>query len=254
MPIHDWSKVPSGLFHDFHQTWSIQIKAALNAGLLPKGLSALVEQRFGPKEPDVLAVESRSPKRRDPKENLGGTATLERPKTGYVYRSDKEIYASKGNRIVVKHHLGRTVAVIEIVSPGNKNSKPAIREFLEKTSEYIRAGIHVLVIDLFPPSKRDPLGIHSLIWEEIGSDDVFVFPHGKDRILASYEAEAERAAFVEAIGIGDEMPDMPLFLSAGLNVRVPLETTYATSWATCTEVMQEAVITGKLPDEYTDEE
>ena len=26
MPIHDWSRVPSGLFHDFHQRWSIQIK------------------------------------------------------------------------------------------------------------------------------------------------------------------------------------------------------------------------------------
>ena len=31
MPIHDWSRVPSGLFHDFHQSWSIRIKDALNA-------------------------------------------------------------------------------------------------------------------------------------------------------------------------------------------------------------------------------
>ena len=58
MPLHDWSRVPAGLFHDFHQTWSIQIKLALNAGILPKGLSALVEQRSGPRESDVLAIES----------------------------------------------------------------------------------------------------------------------------------------------------------------------------------------------------
>jgi len=57
MPIHDWSRIPSGLFHDFHQTWSIQIKMALNAGILPKGISALVEQRSGPRESDVLALE-----------------------------------------------------------------------------------------------------------------------------------------------------------------------------------------------------
>ena len=44
MPIHDWTRVYAGLFHDYHQTWSIYIKNALNAGLLPKGLSALVEQ------------------------------------------------------------------------------------------------------------------------------------------------------------------------------------------------------------------
>ena len=44
MPLHDWSRIPAGLFHDFHQTWSIQIKLAMNAGILPRGPSALVEQ------------------------------------------------------------------------------------------------------------------------------------------------------------------------------------------------------------------
>ena len=41
MPLHDWSRVPAGLFHDFHQTWSIQIKLALNAGILPSSRSRL---------------------------------------------------------------------------------------------------------------------------------------------------------------------------------------------------------------------
>ena len=49
MPIHAWSRVPSGLFHDFHQSWSIRIKDGLNSGRLPKGVAALVEQRAGPK-------------------------------------------------------------------------------------------------------------------------------------------------------------------------------------------------------------
>ena len=65
MPIHDWSRVPSGLFHDFHQSWSIRIKDALNSGRLPEGVAALVEQRAGPKESDVLAIEVR------PKRHLG---------------------------------------------------------------------------------------------------------------------------------------------------------------------------------------
>ena len=55
MPIHAWSRVPSGLFHDFHQSWSIRIKDALNSGRLPKGVAALVEQRSGPRESVVLA-------------------------------------------------------------------------------------------------------------------------------------------------------------------------------------------------------
>src|SRR5437868_1623008 len=59
MPIHDWTRVPSGLYHDFHQSWTIRIKDALNAGRLPQGLSALVEQRAGPREADVLTIEHR---------------------------------------------------------------------------------------------------------------------------------------------------------------------------------------------------
>ena len=54
MPLHDWTRVPAGLFHDFHQSWSIRIKDALNAGRLPEGVLALVEQRAG----HVLAIES----------------------------------------------------------------------------------------------------------------------------------------------------------------------------------------------------
>src|SRR5437763_10137593 len=38
----------------FHQSWSVEIKNALNGGLLPKGYYALVEQRVGGPEPDVI--------------------------------------------------------------------------------------------------------------------------------------------------------------------------------------------------------
>jgi hypothetical protein len=61
MPIHDWTKVPARLLHHFHQDWSIGIARTLNRGRLPKGVAALVEQRSGPRESDVLAIE-RSPR------------------------------------------------------------------------------------------------------------------------------------------------------------------------------------------------
>jgi hypothetical protein len=43
-----------------HQTWSIQIKVALNAGILRKDVAALVEQRSGPKKGYVRAIEARN--------------------------------------------------------------------------------------------------------------------------------------------------------------------------------------------------
>ena len=43
MPLHDWTRVPAGLFHHFHQFWAVEICRKLNRGRLPPGLSALVE-------------------------------------------------------------------------------------------------------------------------------------------------------------------------------------------------------------------
>jgi hypothetical protein len=106
MPIHDWSEVPTGLFHDFHQSWSIRIKDALNSGRLPKGVAALVEQRAGPKESDDLAIGAR-PRLHLGEELEGGIAMLPSPVTRIVRRTTNEIYASRANRIAVKHHLGR---------------------------------------------------------------------------------------------------------------------------------------------------
>jgi len=253
MPIHDWTKVPAGLFHHFHQSWSMRLTDALNAGRLPKGISALVEQRSGPLEPDVLAIESRQRQRGFQPE--GGLATLERPVTRVVRRSSKEIYAGKANRIVVKHHPGRTVAIIEIVSPGNKDRGKALRDFVEKTARFIDNGVHVLVVDLFPPTPRDPNGIHKAIWDEFVEEE-FVFPAGKDRILASYEAGYERYAYVEPVGVGDQLPEMPLFLASGMHIKTPLEMTYQAAWDAAPEDFRLAVETGVMPevDEETEPE
>ncbi len=246
MPLHDWSRVPAGLFHDFHQTWSIQIKLALNAGILPKGLSALVEQRSGPRESDVLAIESLAGARSG-FGTEGGVATLAAPATRFVGRSSKQIYATRANRIVVKHRLGRTVAVIEIVWPGNKDSRAALRDFVEKVIDFLRVGIHVLVIDVFPPTPRDPFGIHKAIWDEIEERE-FAFPDGKDRILASYETGDVHVYYVEPIGVGDILPEMPLFLTRGWQIPVPLESTYQATWNTSSEDFRVAIETGVMPE------
>lgn len=247
MPLHDWTRVPSGLFHDFHQTWSIHIKQALNAGLLPKGISALVEQRSGPREAEVLAIERRGHQAGKGFGTDGGVATMAPPATRFVARSTKLIYATRANRIVVKHHLGRIIAVIEIVSPGNKDSRAALRDFVEKIIDLLRTGIHVLIIDLFPPTPRDPQGLHKVIWDEIDEQD-FILPAGKDRVLASYETGGVRACYVEPVGVGDVLPNMPLFLANSWHVPVPLETTYQATWDASPEDYRVAVETGVMPE------
>lgn len=252
MPIHDWNCVPSGLFHHFHQSWSIRISDALNRGLLPARFSALVEQRAGVKEPDVLAVEDRGTEENRFESSLTGSSaalvTMEAPSTRIVQRSAEEIYADRANRIVIRHHLGTIVAIIEIVSPGNKDRRAAVRNFVEKTVDFIQSGVHVLIVDLFPPSERDPRGLHPLIWQEF-EEQPFELPPGLDRLLISYQAGREKVAYIEPIAVGDTMPDMPLFLTPTGHVKVPLESTYLATWDSLPAQLRTAVVTGKMPTE-----
>jgi hypothetical protein len=241
MPIHDWTRVEAGLFHDFHQDWSVAIKHALNHDLMPKGYYALVEQRVDGPEPDVITVETGG---RGRKPSAGGTTLAGPPRTRLVQRieSGAASYAKKANRISVRHRLGDVVAVIEIVSPGNKNTRAALRSFVEKSAAFLRAGIHLLIVDLFPPSKRDPHGIHKEVWDEF-HDEAFDLPGDQPLTLVGYDAGDPLTAYIETAAVGDPLPPMPLFLARGLHVPVPLESTYLATWAETPEPIRELVLT-----------
>ena len=243
MPIHDWTHVDANLFHDFHQTWTIGIRNSLNGGLLPKGYSALVEQHAAGVVPDVLALQRRGANR--PAEPTGGNViTATPPRTRHVVRAEQELFAQRGNRIAIRHSLGRVVCVIEIVSPGNKSSRAALRSFVEKTVDFLRKGVHLLIVDLFPPSARDPQGIHKVIWDEI-EDQPFQLTPDRPLTLAAYVAAVPKVAYVEPVGVGDRLPDMPAYLDIDSYVPVPLEATYQATWASCPEDMREAVERGE---------
>src|SRR5262245_20626155 len=119
MPIHDWARVDANLFHHFHQSWTIAISNALNGGLLPRGFSALVEQHAGGLVPDVIALQRRPRSSPPPEARGGAVVTTTPPKVRHVLRAQERISAARGNRIAIRHPLGRVVCMIEIVSPGN---------------------------------------------------------------------------------------------------------------------------------------
>jgi hypothetical protein len=77
------------------------------------------------------------------------------------------------------------VAVIEIVSPGNKSSSHALGKFTEKGADRLDAGVHLLIVDLFPPGTFDPGGLHSAIWQN-SSEENLQFNPEKPLTLASH--------------------------------------------------------------------
>jgi hypothetical protein len=229
MPVHDWTRVDAGLFHDFHQAWTAALRSALNAGILPPDHYALIEQKVPDKEPDLLTLKlARGAD--EPWKDYGGPAVaMAPPKTRFTRHSEATYYAAKANRITVRHRHGDVVAVVERVSPGNKRSKAELRAFVEKSADFIHAKINLLVVDLFPPTKRDPFGIHKAIWDEF-EEERFELPTGKPLVLASYDAGG-LDAYIETIGVGDKLPEMPIYLRPGNYVNAPLESTYQAAWA-----------------------
>ncbi|HEY7315554.1 MAG TPA: DUF4058 family protein [Gemmataceae bacterium] len=228
MPIHDRTRVRANRFHDFHQSWTIAIRNALNAGQLPPGYFAMIEQTAGRTQADVITLDLTPPGSGVPP---GGLAVAEAPpKTRFVTRTEAEGYARKANRITVRHPDGDVVAVIEIVSPGNKDSRHAIRAFARKAVEFLYAEVNLLIVDLFPPGPRDPQGIHKVIWDRL-RDEPFQLPPDKPLTVAAYAAGTEIVAYVETVAVGDPLPDMPIFLTGDHYVPCPLESTYQTAWS-----------------------
>ena len=235
MPVHDWSRVEAGIFHDFHHAWIEEIKRALNSGMLSEDYYALAEQHAAGFGPDVLTLSG-------PQRNQGDGDSGERPAShggnlitvsppiNLTAEADLEFYRRKQSTVTVRHVSGdRVVAMVEIVSPGNKASRHALRSFVEKAVYLLDRRVHLLVADLFPHGPRDPQGIHGAMWDEITGQDQGI-PQEKPLTMVAYETGLTVRAYLQPVAVGDLLPDMPLFLEPGVHVMVPLETIYQAAW------------------------
>ena len=152
MPVHDWTRVGAGAFHDFHQVWTVEIRNRLNRGLLPAGYYAMAEQYAKGRVPDVITLEAQPGTERHAIER-GGVALAEAPpQARFMTSAEVDAYADRANSIAIRHEFGNVVAMIEIVSPGNKRSQYGLRAFIEKSYSLLQSGINLLVVDIFPPT------------------------------------------------------------------------------------------------------
>ncbi|MEX0819781.1 MAG: DUF4058 family protein [Pirellulaceae bacterium] len=230
MPIHDWTRVNAGTFHDFHTSWITHIKEALNDGLLPEGFYALSEQQALSVIPDVLTLAT--PHEETLNHPAGAVAVAEAPPKVSVHVQVDEAtqYRLARRTLSIRHVSGhRLVALLEIVSPSNKDRAKSVETFVDKVVAALAHHLHLLVIDLFPPGSVDPRGMHGAIWQEV-DDQLYEPPADKPLILAAYMANTLPEAFLEPTSVGFPLVDMPLFLEEGYYVNVPLESTYQAAY------------------------
>jgi len=230
MPIHDWTRVDAGIFHAFHHDWITEISRALNRGVLPAAYYALPEQITGGLGPDVLSLRKPLDTPTTPPADQGVALAVVPPRVRVRMRAEANRYAAKAKAVTIRHVSNhQVVAMVEIVSPGNKNNQNGLNVFVRKAHEALASWIHLLIVDLFPPSPRDPQGIHRAIWgEDCGAD--YALPEGKPLTCVAYVGGPSAEAFIEEVAVGDTLPEMPLFLTPDLYVPVPLEATYQSAW------------------------
>ena len=229
MNVHDWSRVKAGIFHDFHHEWTSELKRALNAGRLPEDYYASVEQWTGRHFPDVLALRGSRPDFGGVSAPGGAATAVRRPRLGPVARIELDAFARKRPTVTVRHVTDdQVVAVIEIVSPGNKASRQELHRFFRKSAAFLRQGIHVTMLDVLPP-KSARQGLHFAFWNYL-SDEA---SQTTALTFASYEATGgEVEAYVLSGRAGEPPPEeLPLFLEPGGCVPLPVAATYAAAFA-----------------------
>lgn len=235
MPIHDWTRVDAGIFHGFHLSWIAHIKERLNTGGLPPGYYADAEQYAQKKEADVLTLHASDAESLEPlpapESSVGGAAVMVASAIGTrTARRDAKPKARQ-RRLVIRHISGhRVIAILEIVSPGNKDRRRSALDFAGKLANAIEGGIHVTVIDLFPPTPSAPNGLHNLIWREFDREPVPV-PDGQKLVLAAFVARRRPRIFFEFRAVGGELPKFPLPIDGEIGAMLPLAETYTAAFA-----------------------
>jgi len=246
MPVHDWTRVTAGTFHHFHGAWITHIAEALNEGVLYPPYYALAEQHAGDVVPDVLTLSTAGPVAEESgtEETNGAVALAEAPPKVALRmtQSEEDAYRTARRTIAIRHRSGhRLVAMIEILSPGNKDGEQHLRSFVEKSVACIAQGIHLLVIDLFPPGPCDSNGIHGAIWTELGLGGRYEQPANQPLTLVAYRADRPPEAFIQPTALGEDLHEMPIFLDPFHYINVPLEPTYRQAYRGVPAVWRDVV-------------
>ncbi|HEV3257631.1 MAG TPA: DUF4058 domain-containing protein, partial [Gemmataceae bacterium] len=116
-------------------------------------------------------------------------------------------------------------------SLASKDRPQHVAEFVEKATSALDLGVHLLLVDLFPPAAHDPQGIHGVLHQRLGPDnEPYDLPADEPLTLASYAAGSQVDVYLEHVAVGAPLPDMPLFLRPDRYINAPLEPSYQTAY------------------------
>lgn len=219
MPLHDWSD--DRRWASVHQLWIVELLSWLQQRL-PAGYRTYLGSIPGRKF-DVGDWETREQRMLKVSDDL-----IDKPPPDFqtVALLHPEPHAVG----VHVYRQGELVAVIELVSPRNKD-RPSSREFYRnRYLGYLWSKVHLMLIDV----HRRPVGFSFV--EAMAAELQCQFPVGLPPHAVSWNAGGitpEGGQFLDGwyrtLTVGEELPTFPLALTAEKSLRIDLEQTYTTA-------------------------
>jgi hypothetical protein len=208
-------------FHSFYNAWATHIAADLNA-LLPENFIAEPNVQIG----SLVEIDVQADELLDEDENLLVSryqipaAMVSVPAS---FPDEMEVY------IVDLGAARRTVGVIEIVSPANKDRPQHRDTFIAKCLRLISQGISLVIVDIVTVRL---FNFHNELMRQLESKEGQL-PETEEAPLycSAYRYTLNREdlrveCWAHPLSVGDVLPELPLFIRSEIAVPVRLEQTY----------------------------
>ncbi len=122
----------------------------------------------------------------------------------------------------------RLVAVVELVSPGNKDRDDARHGFAGKCAAYLQRGVGLIVADIVTSRQAN---LHNELIRLLGTDETFLLPEDAYLYAVAYRParrgeENQIDLWPVPLAVGGTLPLLPLALRGTGPVPVDLEKTY----------------------------
>lgn len=242
MPLRDHFHPPLSddtAWSAFHGNWATKIVDRLNGHRLSDKYKAQSGRHFGARiEADVATLErnDRGSLFEGLSGNGGGVATH-----AEVYSPPAAILSASvdfddPDLFEVKIYRGsggwELVAAVELVSEANKDREENRRAFAVKCGSYLQKGISLVVVDTVTTYSAD---LHDELGDLLNRADALRWSSTSGLSVAAYRATRTTGGGGPAlsldvypfpVGIGQELPTVPLWLNHDLAVPLELELTY----------------------------
>lgn len=233
MPLRDHFRPPLDLkrsWDELHGAWPTIIVMHLNSRL-PDRYVAAPSIHLGAFEVDVRSFEETSSEYAATKSDAGqaGMATIvwAPPRPTFEATTDLPEQDEYEVRIYDTEHNRELVAVIEIVSPSNKDRPETRRAFVAKCSALLQQGVSVSIVDLVTSRQ---FNLYGELLDLIGQSDPSLSPvpplYAAACRWAREGGEWRFRAWAHKLAIGQPLPTLPLWLADDLAVPLELEASY----------------------------